>query len=212
MQLTTVKHYQMCMENYFNDNQLSVGANVPVKRLNNKSTNKMFWIFFSLFIIIFPPLYRSGLDALLVNSHDNSAQSTDPCFFLFSRGRPAARWSLWDRRKDQEARKNTLLPEEVAPHHMGHLHRHQGAGGQQQRVLPRSRSQSEPAQVQFGHLPARRELGQRAKRHPRVNTGSVTRLKKTTQKAFGFGLLSSQSARGSYGVSCEQTFESDGVQ
>lgn len=122
--------------------------------------------------------------------------------FLFSRGGVGtAGWRLGgDGRKDQEARQNSVFAEEVATHHMGHLHRHQGAGGQQQRVLPRS--QPEPAQVQFSYLPAGRRLGQRAERHACVNSDPPTRLKRK-----GRGRLcvsSSQSARGSYGVCGEQ--------
>lgn len=142
--------------------------------------------------------------------------------FLCSRGGlGSARRGLGrDRREDQEARQNSLLPEEVAAHHVGHLHRHQGAGGQQQRLLPRSRSRSEPAQVQFGHLPAGGELGQRAQRHARVNSLTLTlwldwkKKKNVTRERLVCvcGALCSESARGSYGVSCEQTVESDHVQ
>ena len=144
---------------------------------------------------------------------------------LCCRGGPgSARRSLGrNRREDQEARQNSLFPEEVAAHHVGHLHRHQGAGGQQQRLLPRSRSRSEPAQVQFGHLPAWGELGQRAQRHARVNSDPLTRLEKKKKKKTKKDVtrehlvcvcraLCSESARGSYGVSCEQRVESDHVQ
>lgn len=109
----------------------------------------------------------------------NLPQVTDQCRLVFSRGGlGTARRGLGDRRKDQEARQNALFPEEVAAQHVGHHHRQQGAGGQQQRVHPRSRSQSEPAQVQFSYLPAGGKLGQRAQRHARVNSDPLTRLKK----------------------------------
>lgn len=101
----------------------------------------------------------------------------------FRGGVGTGRWSLGgDRREDQEARQNSLFPEEVATHHVGHLHRHQGARGQQQRVLPWSRSRSEPAQVQFSDLPAGGKLGQRAQRHTCVNSDPLTRLKKITRE------------------------------
>lgn len=140
--------------------------------------------------------------------------------FLFSRGGLGTAWrSLGgNRRKDQEARQNSLLPQEVATHNMGHLHRHQGPRGEQQRVLPRSRSQPEQAQVQFSYLPAGGKLGQRAQRHACVNSDPLTRLKTKKNKITRERLVSfcwalwSESARGSYGVSCEQTVKSDHVQ
>lgn len=80
------------------------------------------------------------------------------------------------RRKDQEASKNPIFPEEVAAHHVGHLHGRQGARGQQQRLCPRS--QSQPAQVHFGRVSPWRELGQRAQRHAGLNSDPLRRIQK----------------------------------
>lgn len=80
------------------------------------------------------------------------------------------------RRKDQEASKNSIFPEEVAAHHVGHLHRRQGARGQQQWLCPRS--QSQPAQVHFGCVSPWRELGQRAQRHAGLNSDPLRQIQK----------------------------------
>lgn len=65
----------------------------------------------------------------------------------------------------------------MASHHLGDLHGYQGARGQQQRVHPGSRSKPEPAQVQFSYLPSGRQPGERAQRHPCVNSDPSRGLK-----------------------------------
>lgn len=87
--------------------------------------------------------------------------------FLSSRGRPGlgpgGRGAGRDRREDQEARQDPVLPEEVAAHHMGHLHGRTRVRGQQQQQQPQRRwrrlvdtGSARPAQVQLGRLLAGR--------------------------------------------------------
>lgn len=92
----------------------------------------------------------------------------------FLSSRSTGRWGPGGRRgKDQEARKNSVLPEEVAAHHVGHLHRRQGAGGQQQWLQPRP----QPAQVHFSRVSPRRKLGQWAQWHTRLSLDPLRWLK-----------------------------------
>lgn len=84
--------------------------------------------------------------------------------FLSSRGRPGlgpgGRGAGRDRREDQEARQDPVLPEEVAAHHVGHFHGHTRARGQQQQQPQRRRlvdaGPARPAQIQLGRVPAGR--------------------------------------------------------
>lgn len=85
------------------------------------------------------------------------------------------------RREDQEASKNSVFPEEVAAHNVGHLHRRQGARGQQQWLHPRS----QPAQVHFSCVSLWGKLGQRAQRHTRLNSDPLRWLKRNTREASG---------------------------
>lgn len=89
----------------------------------------------------------------------------------FLSSRSTARWRPGRRRrKDQEASKNSLFPEEVAAHNVGHLHRRQGARGEQQWLRPRS----QPAQVHFSCV----SVWRRAQRHTRLSLDPLRWLKK----------------------------------
>lgn len=93
------------------------------------------------------------------------------CVFRWNLG--SIRRRFGDGWEDQEARQDAVLPEEVATHHLGHLHRRPWPRGQQQRLRPLA--QPEPAQVHVRHLPARRRRpDQRARRHAGVKSEKKT--------------------------------------